>query len=101
MIRTHAWLVNVAAMAIATVLAGAEPAPETAAPDQETLNKQLAQKLSNATMEGWYSVDGREQAPKQDKYTLGRVFHVKDDTWHFDARIQFSGRDMTVPLELP
>ena len=75
--------------------------PPATQPDHETAQKALSDKLSGATLDGWFTVDGPEQQPKRDKYTLGKVFHVKDDLWHIDARIQFGGKDVTVPLQLP
>lgn len=80
-------------------LKAAEPAKEPA--DREAMEKALSEQLTNATLSGWYTVDGQEQQPKPDKYTLGKVFHVKDDTWHFDARMQFAKRDLTIPMRLP
>lgn len=82
-----------------TYLSAAEPPKKPA--DRAAMEKALSERLTNATLSGWYTVDGQEQQPKPDKYTLGKVFHVKDDTWHFDARMHFAGRDLTVPMRLP
>ena len=85
---------------VAPVMAADERAPATQ-PDRDAIQKQLAEKLSGATLDGWYTIDGQEEHPKRDKYTLGKVFHVEGDVWHIDARIQFGGKDVTVPLQLP
>lgn len=70
--------------------------------DRAELEKQFAEMLSNATMEGSYTVTGQEAAapPKQDKYTLGEVKKLKDDYWLFETRIQYGDHDVKVPLSL-
>jgi hypothetical protein len=76
----------------------AKPA-DAAPPDQEALVTQFAQTMSGATLEGSYTVTGEKDAEtKTDKYTLGKVKHIKDDLWSFETRIQYGDHDVTVPL---
>ena len=37
----------------------------------------------------------------RDKYTLGQVKKVGGDVWQIPARIQYSGKDITLPILLP
>jgi hypothetical protein len=99
MIRIFAAIIALTIFSSTNHLSAAEPPKEPA--NRQAMEKALSERLTNATLSGWYTVDGSEQQPKPDKYTLGKVFHVKGDTWHFDARMQFAGRDLTVPMRLP
>jgi hypothetical protein len=38
--------------------------------------------------------------PREEKYTLGKVSKLDGDTWLFQARIQYGGHDVTLPLPL-
>ncbi|MDX1963303.1 MAG: hypothetical protein SFX18_09130 [Pirellulales bacterium] len=61
----------------------------------------FAKLMSGATLEGSFtSRDQPGQAPQADKYTLGKVSHVKGDLWRFETRIQYGKTDVTVPLTL-
>jgi hypothetical protein len=78
----------------------AEAAPDQAAPDQAALEKEFAATMTGATLVGSYTTTGDDEAPKQDKYTLGKVKHVKDELWSFETRIQYGDNDLTVPLPI-
>ncbi len=100
-----------AALALFTLSprAAAQPKPDSkppeaapaAAPSQEELDKAFAERMTNAVMAGQWS-DG-VHAPKGDKYTIVSVQKLpgKGDTWVFNARIQFGGKDVTIPLLIP
>jgi hypothetical protein len=68
----------------------------------------LAKMLAGATLEGSFTVSGRDQNEEagkltNDKYTLGEVKKVDDakNLWVFPTRIQYSDKDFTIPLTLP
>ncbi len=67
-------------------------------PDRAALEKQFAEKMSNAKMVGYWSLWGKEDKPMSDTYTLGKVSKVEGDKWTFEARIQFGKVDVTVPV---
>jgi hypothetical protein len=81
-------------------LAQSNPATTQGDTDQATLEKQLEQTLSNATLVGHFTIDGAPNAPlKEDRYTLGPVKKVAGDNWLLPARI--GSRQMLIPLILP
>ena len=58
--------------------------------------------LSNVTLVGHFTLDGEEQSGKlrEERYTIRKVTKMKGDFWLFLARVQYGGRDVTVPLPL-
>ncbi|MGD9634459.1 MAG: hypothetical protein AB7G28_19310 [Pirellulales bacterium] len=82
---------------IARFASAAEPA-ETQAQREAA----LASMLSGATLEGSFTVTGREAAKlTSDKYTLGEVKNVGGNNWLFPTRVQYENKDITLPLTLP
>jgi hypothetical protein len=65
------------------------------------LEKELAERLSNARMVGFYMIEGQNGPPQQDSYTLGKVQKSEGDKWLFQARIEFNKKMLNVPLEIP
>ena len=80
-----------------------QPSAAEAAPlDQEALEKKFTETLSGVVFAGSYSVTvaGAERPAQMEKYTISKVTKVKDDYWRFEARIQYGGKDVTLPLVL-
>ena len=76
-----------------------------ASPKQSALtpNEQRFQEmLSGATLTGHFTLTGEEDSStlREEKYTITRVTKLGNDYWLFFARIQYGGRDVTVPLKL-
>lgn len=93
-----------AADAAAEPAAGQAPAqqPPVKEPTREELEKQFAETMTGATLAGHFTIDGRGNGqPKEEKYTIVRVTKQKGDVWLFLARMQFGGRDVTVPMLIP
>jgi hypothetical protein len=83
-----------------TTLAQQPPAPPAATqPSQADLEKSLTDRLTNVTMSGQYTT-GRG-GPKSDKYTIVAVRKLAGDSWLFTARIEFGGKDVTIPMIIP
>jgi len=82
-------------------LTEAKQSAEAPPADRAALEKQLAEKLSNARMSGFYTIEGQEGPPQQDQYTLGKVEKKEGDKWLFNARIEYGKKALSVPLELP
>ena len=74
--------------------------PATTQPAQADLEKAFADRLSNALMVGQYTVGTRGQ-PRSDKYTIVSVRKLQGDNWLFTARIEFGGKDVTLPMIIP
>jgi hypothetical protein len=75
------------------------PQPAATQPTQADLEKAFADRLTNAVMAGQYTVG--KAAPKSDKYTIVSVRKLKGDDWLFTARIEFGGKDVTLPVIIP
>ena len=95
--------------ASAAVLARAEEQttsnPSTSSADhQAKLEAALSKMLSGATLEGSFTASGPGTDPtkiSREKYTLGEVKKVAGDIWQFPARIEYGGKDITLPIPLP
>ncbi len=75
--------------------------PTTSAADQAQLEKQFEQTLSGATLIGFFTRSDRPEDPlHEDRYTISQVKPLKNGYWLFEARIQYEGRDLKVPLPL-
>jgi hypothetical protein len=75
-----------------------------AAPQQAEREAALSKMLSGATLEGSFTISGPgSDAAKlsREKYTLGDVKKVSGDIWQFPARIEYGGKDITLPIPLP
>ena len=70
-------------------------------PDQAELDKGFEKTMSGATLVGHFSMDGRGGQPKEERYTIQKVTKQQGDVWLFLARIQFGGRDVTIPMRIP
>lgn len=57
--------------------------------------------LTGAVLAGHFSVDGQNTPPKEDRYTIVRATKMQGNLWLLAARIQFGGKDVTVPLPVP
>ena len=74
-------------------------------PQQNALspNEQRFQEmLSGVTLTGHFTITGGEDSDtlREEKYIITKVTKLSDDYWLFFARIQYGGRDVTVPLKL-
>src|SRR5690349_20247538 len=78
------------------------PGPATKpAKSQADLEKWFGQTMSHATMAGSFNLKGSDKAPKDDKYTLGEVTKAQGEDWIFTSTIQFGGRNIAIPIQLP
>jgi len=95
-------LPGVAALfAAGTVQNAARAADEPAAVDRKALEKKLAAQLTGAVFEGQFTVDGKEgKAPAAEKYTVTRAVKLAGDSWLLETRIEYGGKDVTVPITL-
>jgi hypothetical protein len=71
---------------------------------QADLETKFAKALSGATLEGSYTLHGPgadESKLRKEKYTLGDVKKLGGNMWMFPARIEYGGKDVTLPIPLP
>jgi len=69
------------------------PSPLTA------LEKDFQESMSGVTLTGRFTRQNGD-ALAEDKYTIEKATHLKDDLWRFDARVKFGGQEVTVPVSL-
>ena len=76
---------------------------QDAAPPPLELNdaeKAFQEALNNVTLIGFFTQgDGKELT--EDKYVIESVTKVKEDTWKFQAGIQYNKKDFEVGMNLP
>ena len=58
--------------------------------------------LSGVTLTGHFTITGEQESGtlREEKYTITKVTKLSGGYWLFFARIQYGGRDVTVPLKL-
>lgn len=79
----------------------APPAADNAKPDQAALEKKFEETLTNAALVGSFTVKGKNDGKlHEERYVISSVKKVEDDSWLFMARIQYNGKDATLPLIL-
>src|SRR5262245_23998331 len=61
--------------------------------------KEFEQSMRGVLMQGKSTRDGRDGL-HDDKYTIEKVEKKSGDTWVFYARVQYGGRDATLPLPI-
>lgn len=89
-------------LAIFLLVTGFVLAQDAASPPLElnAAEKQFQEALNNVTLTGYFTQgDGKELT--DDKYVIERVTKVKEDTWKFEARIQYNKKDFKVAMPLP
>ena len=64
--------------------------------------RRFQEMLSGVTLAGHFTMTGEQDSStlREEKYTIRKVTKLSDDYWLFFARIQYGGRDVTVPLKL-
>lgn len=81
----------------------AEQSPPSPVPSALTPNEQRFQEmLSGVTLVGHFTITGEEDSGnlREEKYTIAKVSKLSGDYWLFFTRVQYGGRDVTVPLKL-
>lgn len=103
MLRVLRWMVSLVLLVMvfaAGWLAGTtrlgRAVPAASLPDQE---RQFAERLRGATLEGRFTIAGRESDPDRvDRYEIASVEKVGEHDWRFNARIQYGRIDTTLPV---
>ena len=87
---------------IAAAAPATKPSTQPAEHDQAELEKAFAEALSGATLVGHATTgdEGKDAAPQPDRYTISKVSKLAGDQWLFVARVEFGGKDVSVPIPL-
>jgi len=77
-----------------------QPAPPAAPAAMNDLEKQFHATLTNSSLTGFFTVGANPEA-RPDKYTIENLTKIDAETWKFDARIQYGGRDYRASVNVP
>jgi len=79
---------------------GSKPEAKAEDDSRAQLEKRFRDTLTNATLTGrWRLVtDGKLGKEREEKYSISAATKVSKDYWLITARIQYAGRDVTVPV---
>ena len=73
--------------------------PGAAEAEQAQREKEFQEMMTGATMEGYFTMDGRDPAtPRQETYHIQSVSKLAGNYWTFQARMQYGERDVTLPI---
>jgi hypothetical protein len=102
MSRLIVCIAGVLALLIGSTVRADEPATAKAiVPDRATLEKQFEETMSGCRLVGYFTTTGSEaKGLKEEKYTITKVKKLQNDYWLFQTRIQYGGKDATLPLQL-
>ena len=72
------------------------------AADKSSLETEFSKKMTNATLVGAFTVDGKNagKPPKAERYELGTVKKIKGDTWLFTVKMKYRKKNVTIPIPL-
>jgi hypothetical protein len=63
------------------------------------LERQFTERMRGVAMVGWFTVAGHEDRPaRPDRYNISSVEKVGDDRWRFNARLDYHGIEVTLPV---
>ena len=83
----------------ASVKAAVQP---PASEERAKLEAALSKKLTNATLVGSFTVDGKNagKPPRMERYELGTVKKLKNDYWLFVAKIKYGKKNYSLPIPI-
>ena len=67
-------------------------------PAQANLEKQFQEMMAGVTLVGHSTRLNREGLFGEERYVIEKVSKISGDTWLFQARMQYGGRDIPVPV---
>ena len=89
---------KLALILVITAFVKAQDAPP--ALELNAAEKLFQESMNNVMLVGYFTQgDGAEL--HDDKYVIERVTKVKEDTWKFEARIQYNKKEVKVAMPLP
>ncbi len=101
--RKNTLCLIVGAMLVCAGFAPARAADDGSAGDRAALERRFQKLLTGAVLEGSFTIDGRDSDGRlhKEKYSIRSVRKLPGGLWLFNVRIQYGGRDVTLPLPLP
>lgn len=69
-------------------------------PDRETLEKEFAEKMTATALVGKFTIDGKEDQAREERYEITKTEKADGDFWIITARIKYAKYDVNLPLKL-
>lgn len=66
--------------------------------EQAALEAAFLAQMDGCRMVGHFTETGSDKPPQKDSYTIARVKNLRDEKWQFDAKIEYGGKSVTLPL---
>jgi hypothetical protein len=90
-------------LAALTVLLAVTAAPNAAAAQEDgpkltAREQKFAEQMSGVALVGSFTVDGRENGAKPERYEIDSAKKLRDDYWVITARIKYGENDVKVPV---
>ena len=95
--RSRRWYVLGSLLILCALLVYSFLGATDAAPAQQELEKQFQESMTGVVLKGHFTLNGREGL-REETYTVEKVTKMPGDYWVFHARIQYGGKDVTVPV---
>ena len=57
--------------------------------------------MTGAVLVGHFNIDGQDAPAREDRYTIVKATKMQGELWLLTVRIQYGGRDLTLPLPVP
>jgi hypothetical protein len=77
-----------------------EAKPENAASSQTDMEKEFSDKMTGVTLVGYFTVDGQQKPPKEERYDIYKTTKLENGKWMIQARVKYGKNDLTVPVIL-
>lgn len=95
-------LVSLMVFATPRIVRPAEPgAGAVRREDRAAREKWFADLLTNVELVGSFTTDGKEQAPKEDRYTILKAVKGQGENWVLTAKVGYKGLSLPVDFTVP
>jgi hypothetical protein len=81
--------------------ADAKPAAPATQPTQADLEKKFEETMTGAVLVGQFTARGREENPREDRYTIVSAKKLMGDRWVITAKLQYRGEAVAIPIIVP
>ena len=55
---------------------------------REELEKEFAEKMTGVTLVGYFTIDGQQRPPKEERYDIYKTTKIENNKWMIQARIK-------------
>jgi len=77
-----------------------QPARKAEKPSQEELEADFAKKMTGVTLVGYFTIDGQEKPPREERYDISKATKLEGNKWLIQARVKYGDKDLNVPVPL-